>query len=258
MREVAFPLRRVVTLFTAAYALLVLLGIASNAVRTGLGHDYALGFVPMFNLSAERNLPTWASGLGLVFCAALSWLASVEARGNGTSDAAHWRWCAGILAYLATDEVAVIHDRVNRIFETHIAPGRFTVWWAVPALLVAAVVAWRLLPFVLRQAPPLRRRLLLAGALYVGAAAGLELIGGVVRMDPARFVPYSWLEVLEEAIEMGAVLLAMHAITGHLADRRERLVLQLLLRDAAPAAARAGAYVFPAVSGPRRESPSRR
>jgi hypothetical protein len=78
-----------------------------------------LGHAPrMFDLDAESNLPTWYSSVQLFLLAqALTVLALLLAR-RSWRDAAPFLFLAAIALLLSADEVATIHERFARHFET--------------------------------------------------------------------------------------------------------------------------------------------
>ena len=78
-----------------------------------------LGYEPrMFDLDGESNFPTWYSSAKLFLLAqALTALALVQAR-RSRLDAAPFLFLAAVALLLSADEVALIHERLARRFET--------------------------------------------------------------------------------------------------------------------------------------------
>lgn len=229
---VTIPLRRISAGFAAAYGFLVIMGGVSAWLRNARGFTTALGVVPLFNLSAEANLPTWISALGLLWCAVLALLSVAAVRAAQGRDAWLWGLVALGFAYLATDEAAMVHDTANKVLYPRLESAGMAMSWEVPATVLAVIAALALWPAFSRQPRSVRFGLFAAGAAYVGGAAGLEHLGNYLRYDEATFGAYQVLEVLEEAVEMFAVFGAMRVLERHIALRGAGVDVRFAAPDA--------------------------
>lgn len=90
--------------------------------------------------------------------------------------------------------------------------------WAVPGVVVLAVVLALALPRLRALPSPTREHLMRAGAMYVFAAVVLEMVGGVVLETLPR-VAYLFVAAIEEGTQMLSVVYAMAALTGALTVR---------------------------------------
>ena len=181
----------------------------------GFGRDHVKGLVPMFRLNEEGNIPTFFSASMLLFISIvmiLIWRAGGKAR---------WQWLAlsGVAAFMACDEAAQIHEMLdhnrewtNGLFEpTGALVGP---WVVVYGLIVLAFVAV-FLQFYLRL--PRKTRLLLgiAGALYVGGAIGLEMIGAAEWSRNEASLVFEIINSGEEMMEMTALAIAIYALIDY-------------------------------------------
>ena len=182
----------------------------------GYGRDFAMGFVPMFRLNFEANLPTFFSTLLLV-AASLSCFAIGRAT-LPTDKASGLRWLtlAAIAFILSADEAAQIHELFDKNAgwaEPFFEPtGMLLEPWVVAYGFLALAVSLLFAPFILKLQPRLRNMLILAGALYVGAAIGFEMIGAVERGGSGETLRYETINSIEEMLEMTAVIIAIYAL----------------------------------------------
>lgn len=152
------------------------------------------------NLDSELSIATYFSATLLWISAAAWLLVALTAQPRSRS---LWTWWV-ILAWLALDEGAAIHERVEK-------------WsgidWQVlyiPILAVAAVAWWGVVRRYGNQEPV--HRLVIAGAVCWAAALALELAqhwGG----EPAPAIIYNPTMITEEVLEMaGATVFVIAAV----------------------------------------------
>ncbi|TNM67420.1 hypothetical protein FHN55_10190 [Streptomyces sp. NP160] len=181
------------------------------------------------DLDGEANLPATFSaallalvGLGFVFLAGVR-----RSRGERA-------WPVVVLAagagYLGLDEASELHESLALFADRlHATLGLHNFAWLVPGVLLAVaggVVALRLA----RALPPrLRRRLVLAGVVYLFGAVLMEYVTsfflvdlpGSAELTAPQPVSYILLNAVEEGSEMAGALLALAAV---LAELRLRVV----------------------------------
>ena len=184
----------------------------------------------VFNLGAERNLPTLFSVFQLVVAAALLATSAWLGRARGRPWVA-WAMLAGIFVVLAVDELMLIHERFNQVGERFVeADGFLHFAWVVPYAAIVVVLLVAFVPFLLRLPPRTRWLFIASGGIFVGGAMGLEMLSGRM-VGSAGFM--SWPHLLaftaEESAEMVGIALFVYALLDHL--RQEGLRIRL---DAAP------------------------
>ena len=91
--------------------------------------------------------------------------------------------------------------------------------WVIPAVAILGVLAAVFLPFVRALPATTRRRLVVAGVIYIGGAVGMELPLGwwVERAGPDN-LGYALIDWVEETLELVGASLAVVALVAH---RRE-------------------------------------
>ncbi len=195
---------------SASRAVLVLLVILAVLIAlhgvVAIGHlafHLRLGaMTKLFDVDIEANVPTLFNVLLFLVVAALFLMAGNMHTGRG-----RWPWylMAAIMAFLGMDEGSQVHERFMNFTLRLLGDGEMRIgqmgWlfyaWTIPYLVGAAALLVLLLPWLMRIEARLRNGLLLAGAIYVLGAAGMEAFGGktaerlLVDMRPPE--SYAWL-----------------------------------------------------------------
>lgn len=184
----------------------VVVSLLSTQVGDFPGRD---PLVRVFDLDEERSLPAWFSTLLLAAVAQQLW---VLARRPGAPRAAARteRLLAVVFAYLSLDEMTSLHEQtITPLGRALDLDGALSYGWVllfVPAALVVGLLSLGWLRSLPREAG---RLVLLAGALYVGGAAGVELMGAqLFSVGMGDSLTYQMVVVLEEGGEiLGALLM---------------------------------------------------
>ncbi len=100
--------------------------------------------------------------------------------------------------------------------------------WVLPyaaLLLVLAAIFWR---FIRDLPTRTRLRFLLAAAVYVSGAAGLEIIGGLYHeVHGSKNVGFVLLESFEDTMEMAGMVIFIHALMSYIATELSELRLRV-------------------------------
>lgn len=190
-----------------------------------LGRRSLYGVVPIFDLDREASIPAGYSALLLLAAAVLlALIASIE-RARRQWLWPYWAVLAVGFAYLAVDELVAIHEKLNRPLQDLLGASRDTTTWVVAGALGALAAGAVFVPFLRALPAGLALRFVVAGAVYVGCAVGLETVWAASgRAEDA------WLRlgrhVLEEGGEMAGVALFIRALLGHLRAAGARLELR--------------------------------
>lgn len=201
------PAKMVVGFSLAAFMLLLV-----HAVLTVYHYKVAeIAWIPwrqLFDVDAENNLPTWFSGLLLGVTAFWVWLQADAKRAESDRWALHWRMLALGFFVMSLDEVAGIHETVNTVSD---------VTWAIPGGILALLIGLSYFPFLWNLPKSTRNAFVLAGCLFVGGSVGVEMIGAPMVEDA---MPYNLVTVVEEAMEMGGVIVFLSSLLKYMARQR--------------------------------------
>ena len=166
----------VTRLLAVNFLALLLFGTASEVALHGFGITWFFGLVPMSNLSYEGNLPTWYASMLLLTCAGLLGLIGWTRFRAARPYRWHWLILALVFLYISMDELAVIHETLNRpLREALDLGGLFHFAWVIPFGLLVLVFALSYIGFLRHLPPRFALWFVAAGAVYVGGALGTEL-----------------------------------------------------------------------------------
>ena len=190
----------------------------SMALRFGLGRDYAFGLVPLLDLNDERSVGTWATAVILLGCAQVAVLCGLAARRRGEHWQRNWWLLAAVLTAMSVDEIATMHEDLIPPLRTAFGlSGVLYYGWVVPLVAAGTVFLLVQLRFLRHLGHPTGLRLVVAGAVYVSGAAGLELVQSVLAESGAKFEgPYAAAAGLEEVMELAGAMVALWALFSHL------------------------------------------
>ena len=202
--------------------LLVLASIGGQFSKFVLGHDYLKGFVPLFYIDEERNIPTYFSVLLMLFSALL--LAAIAVL-NGKQRIHHvskWAILSFGFLFMAFDEAFLVHERLISPVRTLLGNSNLRVFyfaWVIPGIPLVLVLGLFFLRFLLHLPATARLRFLMAATLYIGGAIGLELIGGrYAELHGTQNWTYSMIVTVEESLEMAGLIVFIWALLKYCAD----------------------------------------
>ena len=143
-----------------------------------------------------------------------------------------WRLLSKIFIFLALDEALQIHEILIIPGLRHQVHPALASTWVVPYAVLALILLWRFRRFLGSISRATASRLLRAGAVYIGGAIGMEMIGSfAVRSNLIRLHSpwYGAITGLEEALELVGIILLIDALLRALLDQRNSLDLTLRL-----------------------------
>ena len=134
----------------------------------------------------------------------------------------HWRALSLIFMYLSLDEEACIHEQANKFGHALHASGLFYFVWVVPAALLVSIFVLAYLKFLAHLSFRDRWLFVIAGAIYVGGALGVEMLGGAYvshygeMLEGAQGITYAVITTIEEFMEMAGILVFIYVLLAHL------------------------------------------
>ena len=204
--------------------------VAHSVVQVGIyGFGAEKHWLDSLNMDRELNLPTLFSSSLLLISALL-----MQRLGhNSNPDAADdWRLLSKIFIFLALDEALQIHEILIIPGLRHQVHPALASTWVVPYAALALIMLWKFRSFLGSIPRATATGLLRSGAVYVGGAIGMEMIGSfAVRSSLIRLHSpwYGAITGLEEALELLGILLLIDALLRALLDQRNSIDLILRL-----------------------------
>jgi hypothetical protein len=193
-----------------------------------LERPYLLGLVPMFDLDREATIPAGYSALLLLGSAVLLVLVARVERLQGEQRWFYWVALSLGFVYLAADELVAIHEKFNLPLRHLLGVSPRATTWVIAGVLGALAAGVFFLPFLRALPARLASRFVVAGAVYVGSALGLETVWVALGHGPDGGA-YNWVTLgqvtLEEGGEMAGVALFIWALVAHLRSAGAHLEL---------------------------------
>jgi hypothetical protein len=169
----------------------------------------------------------------LLFCAALL-LAVIAILKKKERDPERLKWTVLACGFLvmAFDEALSFHEKLaepmRRLLGDDVTLGVFYYAWVLPGMALVLVLAFYFLRFLLRLPAPTRLHFLVAGALYIGGAIGIELLGGrYEELYGDQSLTYSMIATLEESLEMAGVIVFIYALFHYIFATYEEVRFRL-------------------------------
>ena len=176
----------------------------------------------LFNLDEESSVPVWFSAMALVAAAALLAVIARDAFARQDTAARYWALLGFIFLFLSFDEAAAIHEHLIPLGQRLVPTGGiFHFAWIIPYGVALAVLFLVLLPFLKSLPRQTMWRFMFAGALYVGGAMGLEMVGGAVISAAGlggSVAAYHLVATAEETLEMLGISTFIYALIRYMAD----------------------------------------
>jgi hypothetical protein len=217
--------RAIARSFLLVVLLIATLGVAAEWVRLrteSWSHRGVAVLAGKFVLDSEQSLPAWFSSLALAAAAATLALIACSKRRARSAFASHWTALAVIFVLLSLDEMAAFHEMfippLQRFFG---ASGIFYYAWVIPAMVFVASMGLAYRRFVFDHLDrATRRRLLIAAAIYLVGAIGLELIEGPIDLQFGRnSLAGEAALTIEETLEMFGVVYFLYALLVYASEQ---------------------------------------
>ena len=215
---------------------IVVLGAIANImiynIAPSTDHPVAK-FMKRFDLGHEPSLPNWYSSVALLVTSILfTIIASIE-RTRNSVDRARWVILAILFFILALDEAIMIHEMADKPMRDWLnKDGLLYFAWVIPYSILVFLLALFFMPFMLRLDFRTRCLLIASAIMFIVGAIGIELVEGLIVTEygvEGGFVSMrlTIAQVIEEALEMLAVVLCIYALLDYLQRHIGALVFNI-------------------------------
>lgn len=164
------------------------------------------GGADLFDIGGKNSIQQFWSICLWLCCACLCLAASATGRERSA-----WIFLSIGSMGVAIDESCQIHERLSPMIGQMfgVSTGVFAAPWVIVAIPIVIICGLVLLPFLIRLERPIAIRLVIAGALFVGGAVGLEMAFAPASTSGRSAATILTLVTAEETLEMlGASLFA--------------------------------------------------
>lgn len=184
-----------------------------------------------FHLSNEGNIPSFYASFALLLSALLLTIIAFAKQRVKAPFTQHWFGLAIIFLYLAFDEMIELHESVIRPVRSLLdTSGLLYFAWVIPFSILLIIFLATYLRFILHLPRHTRILFIVAGALFVMGAIGLELLGGrqaeILKTQGSGSGALVTFQTIEELLEMTGVVIFIHALTSYLASELGQLHLR--------------------------------
>lgn len=177
----------------------------------------------IFDVDEEDSFPTWYSAFALLLTSVVLW-------GNARKQhdvAGPWKWHWYVLAVgfllMSIDEIAGVHETLNSVIDES---------WAVPGMVLVAMVAGAYLPFLAQLDRRTAIRFAIGGAIFVGGAVGVEYFTEpYLKEEQLNTLAYNLWTAVEEGMEMSGVLIFLQALLRFMKTDERELPMEMTLVD---------------------------
>lgn len=227
--EIKITPKRLTLIFGSIVAALVTAHVVTQAIRFVSGDNRLFGFVGLFSIGSDGNLPTYYSSFAILFCAILLTIIARASGNERDASAGYWYGMAVVFLFLALDEMLMLHERaIVPLRETLDASGLLYYTWVVPYAIGTLIFAAIYAPFLLRLRRRTRLLFVSAGAIFVFGAIGFEMLGGLhYESHGGRNPVYIAIQTIEETLEMTGILIFIFALAEYLDHKFDGLRLVL-------------------------------
>jgi len=206
--------KRLVLWLASIAAIMTSASIVGQVSTFFWGDGHLHGFVPIFNLDREMNIPTWYSGFLFLLSAALLWMIGTQLKAGLDPSAGRWRALGIVFLILSIDEISALHEMtvgpLRSLFHTG---GYLHFSWVILGLVVIAGIGILYIKPFLSLPKRLRFLSVVSAALFVSGSIGMEMIAGHwVEAGGASNFRYALMANAEEALELSGLILFIHVL----------------------------------------------
>lgn len=218
-----FP-KRILKLSLITIGLLFSLHIAGLFMKFGFGAVTGYGFITLFDMNNEANIPTYFSSFLMASCAVFMALLCSAHKSLATPWHRHWAFLGLVFILMSIDEISQIHERSIEPLKhiLGIQPGDYlTNAWVILAFIFLPIMALLYFRFLMAMERRSAILFIASGAVYISGVVGVEMVSGVMKglysMDSLAFAIST---TIEETLELLGLALFAFALTDYAARQQ--------------------------------------
>jgi len=228
---------RIARALVALVLLIVIVGTVANIVIYNIApsseHELAK-LMKRFDLGHEPSIPNWYSSIALLAASLLLAVVAKAERIAASADSRRWAALSVLALLLAVDEAVMIHEMLDAPLHAWLnTGGPFYFAWVIPYAGIVLVVGGFFVPFLRRLDVKTRRLFEISALMFVMGAIGVELIEGLIVEEFGveggfTSLRLTFAQMIEEALEMFAVVLLIYAILDYIKRHIGRCTFEML------------------------------
>lgn len=169
-------------------------------------------------LDNEGNFASFYAVVLLLITAAITGIIAYIKISDKNKFSLHWSLLSLTFLYLSFDDFYDLHGKVCAPLRKMFAFNDFLYYaWVIPALVLVIAFALFYLKFLFHLPGKTRYLVAAAGFLYVGGAAGMEMIAShYIQLHGLHNFTYSMLVAIEESMELTGITLMIYAMLSYI------------------------------------------
>jgi hypothetical protein len=222
---ITFVPKKVVTILGAIIIFLIL----ANMVGIVSYFYFGSHRIALFNLDSEGNIPTLYSFVTELLCAGLLAIIATARKRQEKREYLYWAGLAIIFLFLALDDGAAIHENIIRPLRNALHTSGFLYFsWVIPYGILVITIGLIYLRFLFSLPVKTRNMIILAGLIFVGGAAGFEMIGGKwATLYGQENLAYALITTCEQSLQMAGILVFVYALMSYIASELSDLYFHI-------------------------------
>ena len=227
--KVAFTIQpmkvcRILLVLVICLVLVSFIGRSSEQIF-GFENDFLQELVRQFDVSREKNIPTWYSSMALIGSSLLLGFIAFAKKTAKAPYAGHWSALSIIFVYLSIDEAAVIHERLNQPLRQMLGIGDVVLdSWVLFGAVFVTIGFLVYVKFLIHLPKKTRCLFLGAGAIFVGGALGVESVNTYFkRLYGDETLIFATLTSVEEFFEMAGIIVFIYALLSYIKSNFEEI-----------------------------------
>ncbi len=199
-------------------AFLVLADVIGAAYKLYVNSERFSGFIRLFDLDAEINIPTFYQAITLLLSSMLLFMIAKIYR-NAKKDYIAWLVLAIVFLFLSIDEASMIHEIFSWAVRSRLhTSGLLFDAWVIPYGIGVIIGAIIYIPFLMRLPSSTRWLLIASAIIYITGAMILEMFEGrYMAAHGTGTLGFAIYVVFEESGEMLGTALFIYTLLKYIA-----------------------------------------
>lgn len=230
MNQITLNANKIARFLVIIEIILIIASVTGQISTYQFGHDNLRGFVPLFKLNQENNIPTYFTVLLIVTAAFLLFLIAIICAKKNAPYLSKWVILAVGSLYLAFDEAFQVHETFSGIVgnaSEHSGYGIFYFSWVIIGIPVVLLLFLFFGRFLFNLPKRTRNHFLIASIIYLTGCLGFEMIGGwYAELYGETNLSYNLIATVEESLEMAGMIFFIWSLLQYLADNYQEVLFR--------------------------------
>lgn len=173
----------------------------------------------LFNFDGESNLPTYYSGITLLFSSLMLFIIAIKFK--NTDQYYYWLGLSLIFVFISFDELSQIHERISFLLQNLLhTSGILFFAWIIPYSLLLFIVGVLYIKFLFRLPKETLKLFIISTLIFIGGVLSLEMVEGYFAdLYGYDTIFHHVATTLEELLEMIGVAVFIYALLDYIKNQ---------------------------------------